>query len=221
MPEQEIIAARAFEKVIDAGYKDLPIFSRPTEVAFYGVLAAYDSHLVTQKIVRERRDWEPLSVGQTQFFKSLAEGLVWAVRSLLETQQPSEAHPVASSQVVSEANELLMYGAKYFIVGMMYSRFSRGEASAAVEMPARCIRFVYSPEYRRSGGGWGYHDDVINDRSRTKTRKNKRPSPCGAAALRSVRQLPYHFEDGRIVLDDPRRGSCGNSSRDLPGRYSS
>lgn len=138
MPEQEIIAARAFEKVIDAGYKDLPIFSRPTEVAFYGVLAAYDSHLVTQKIVRERRDWEPLSVGQTQFFKSLAEGLVWAVRSLLETQQPSEAHPVASSQVVSEANELLMYGAKYFIVGMMYS----ASVVARHPRPSRCQQGV-------------------------------------------------------------------------------
>ena len=36
-------------------------------------------------------------------------------------------------RIIAEAAELVEYGAKYYIVGMMYSHFSKKQAEATVE----------------------------------------------------------------------------------------
>ena len=163
MLESVTTIVRQYEQVIDAGYRTFPIFLHPVDIALYGLLAVYDSYIVCQTMVDEANDGRPISVGQAQVFKSHGEGLVWAVRWLLESKHVPDACPVATDDVITEAAELVKYGATYFLVGIMYSHFGKGEVQADVDAAAKHVRFDYTTEYRRLNCSWGFHDDVSNE----------------------------------------------------------
>ncbi len=198
MSKADIAKVREFETLIDNGFRSLPIFSRPPDVALYGVLAACDGHLVTHLFVRQKQEGAPLSAGQVQQFKYQFEGLTWALRWLFPRQQIPDARPVVNGDVIDEAAALIDYGARYYLISAMYSYFSQGNVSAIVNAEDRTVQFNYLPNYRSPNASWGFHDDVSNDAKRHKDNTLK----LKHAAAPIIHQLNHHFQDGRIVLDD-------------------
>src|SRR5262249_6350774 len=127
---------RDYERMIDTGYRSLPILSYPLATAAYGVLAAFDSHILTERMVMQRSNTSSLSIGQLQMFKFLGEGFIFAMRWLLGPCDSVDVEPTACEKLVGQANDLIEYGAKYFRASMLYSSFSQGKMEAAVD-PAK------------------------------------------------------------------------------------
>lgn len=203
MSDSITIAVRQFEQVIDNGYRSLPIFSRPLDVALYGLLAAYDSHIVSQRMLSDAIGGKPFTVGQVQLFKSRGEGLVWALRWLLEAKKIPDARPLPSEDLISEAAELIEYGAKYYRIGMMYAHFSKGQAQAVVDIGAKYVRFEYDHKYLSRNFSWGFHDSVSNENMQKASRNTQQIMMLQSAAQHSYQQISFHLENGHIVLDAP------------------
>lgn len=193
---------REFEKVIDTGYQVLPIFEYPTDVALYGLLAAFDSHIYTQMLVRERSNWAPLSIGQTQLFKTLGEGLVWGLRWLLEGHEAVDVRPQASESLLADAHQLIEYGAKYYSVANMYSAFSQGRMDASVNVGAKTVRFDHKPHVPETSPTWGFYDDVSNEVLRQTPAYERRLAKHRSRARALFRRARHHFDGGHVVLDD-------------------
>ena len=96
MSDKTLDAVRTFEQVIDQGYRSLPLFARPLEGAAYGLLAAYDSYIVSQMEVKWALQGAPFAVGHAQAFKGLAEGFVNAMGWLLAGHESLDVHPEAN-----------------------------------------------------------------------------------------------------------------------------
>jgi hypothetical protein len=118
--------AREVEQLIDSGYRDYPIFSYPIDVAAYGLLAAYDSHILVQVMVNEASGGAPFTAGEIQFFKAFGEGFIWAMRWLLMSSPRVDPRPTSSEQLIADSNNLIVYGSNYSIVATMYSGMSQG-----------------------------------------------------------------------------------------------
>src|SRR5207253_3010182 len=95
---------REYERIIDNGYRALPIFEYALPTAAYSVLAAFDCHILTEKMVKERSNSSSLSLAQFQIFKCLGEGFILAMRWLLGSRDSVDVEPAPSKNLVEVAN---------------------------------------------------------------------------------------------------------------------
>ena len=198
-PEHEKLV-REYEKVIDEGYLDLPLLQRPLQSAVYGVLGAYDSHLVTLRTIQQANGCETLTVSQVQILKSLSEGLTWSLRWLLASNPLTDISPTQDRTLIDEGGELIKYGADYFMLSMMYSQYSQGTAMAVANKSEQRVRFTYDPNHLPANNGWGFFDDVMNDQSTPALHHTQ--ARLSDLVAENMKKVPYQLLDGRIVLDD-------------------
>src|SRR5262249_3470721 len=193
---------REYERAIDAGYKTLPIFSLPLADAAYGILSAFDSHILTEKIVKERRGEQSLSLGQIQVFKLLGEGFSLAMRWLLRGNYRVDARPEASEDSVIAGAALVDYGQKYYRASMLYSGYSQGRMDAEVDPERRLARFSHKASVISDRPTWAFAEGATNQMSRKTPRWKRLRDQLQEASARVFQQVPHHLEQGRIVLDD-------------------
>lgn len=202
MSDRSMEFARDCERIIDSHYRALPIYSQPRPTALYGLLAAYDSHILTQMVVRDEMRGADFSPGQIQLFKSLGDGVTWALRWFLSTGQLVDPMPTSDEQAILEGARAIECGRKYSILTTMYSGLSQGIMTAEVLENATGLRFQYKQDYVAQFNGWGFVDSVVNDNVET-TRQKKRKNAVAANAVTHIHKLKSHRRNGRIVLDDP------------------
>lgn len=199
---------REYERIIDNGYRHLPIFQHPLPTAAYGVLAAFDSHMLTERMVQDRSGGSPLSIGQGQLFKALGEGFIFAMRWLLGGCESVDVHPSASETLVAEGADLIQYGSKYFRASMLYSSYSQGQMDATVDPERKAVRFSFKPNVVGQHVTWGYADEAETEMLRKTPRWQKQNSRLQKGAAEAFRRVKYHLDSGRIVLDDASPLCC-------------
>lgn len=193
---------REYERVIDTGYKTLPVFARPLPEAAYGVMAAFDSHILTERVVRRNGGTDSLTLGQALLFKVLGEGFSWAMRWLLRGNYHIDAQPAADEKLIAEAAALVEYGYKYHRATMLYSGYSQGRMDATVDPAKRLVRFSHKPSVLAPDHTWAYADEVTNQEARKTPQWKKQRDKLQAAAAPAFVQVGHNLVDGRIVLDD-------------------
>jgi hypothetical protein len=192
---------RDAEKIIDNAYKDLPIFKYPLDVALYALLAAFDSDIYTERMVRDLCDLPDLTVSQAAIFKFLGEGFVIAMRWLLDGRDPCDVLPVADDRTICDAHQLIEYGSAYHQVAMMYSLYSQGTMVAEAPAP-NTIRFRYEDAFRAANHAWGYHDEVSRERLVRARNRRAYLDQQFNAATQIYDRVPYTLDQGRVVLGD-------------------
>src|ERR1700733_10184711 len=188
---------RDAEKIIDNAYKDLPIFKYPLDVALYALLAAFDSDIYTERMVRDLCDLPDLTVSQAAIFKFLGEGFVIAMRWLLDGRDPCDVLPVADDRTICDAHQLIEYGSAYHQVAMMYSLYSQGTMVAEAPAP-NTIRFRYEDAFRAANHAWGYHDEVSRERLVRARNRRAYLDQQFNAATQIYDRVPYTLDQGRV-----------------------
>ncbi|HEX3146803.1 MAG TPA: hypothetical protein VHR66_01805 [Gemmataceae bacterium] len=193
---------RTYEQIIDTGFQSLPIFTLPVEDAAYGVLHAFDSHIMTEWAVRQHSEDGSFSLAQAQLFKFLGEGLILAMRWLLGDRDRVDVRPTASIRQAELGNELIQYGADYFRASMLYSAYSQGRMDAVVQPDERRVRFSYKPEAVHPQGTWGYAEEASREMLKNTPARRKQIQRLQSEAAAVFRSVPHRLQDGRVVLED-------------------
>jgi len=193
---------REYERVIDTGYRSLAVFGLPLEEAAYGVMAAFDSHILSEWMVRERAENGSLSLGQAQLFKFMGEGFILAMRWLLGRREAVDVRPSPRTGLLETGNELIDYGSRYFRASILYSGYSQGKMAAVVFPEARRVRFAHKKDSVAEHATWGFAEEASHEMSRNTPERRRLSQSLQARAAEVFRQTPHRLEDGRIVLSD-------------------
>ncbi len=193
---------REYERVIDNGYRSLAVFGLPLEEAVYGVMAAFDSHIVSEWMVREQAENGSLSLRQAQLFKFLGEGFILATRWLLGRRESVDVRPSPRKDLVEIGNELIDYGSKYFRASILYSGYTQGKMEAVVFPEARRVRFAHKATSVAENATWGFAEEASLELSRKTPERRQLSQILQGRAAEVFRQTPHRLEAGRIVLED-------------------
>jgi|GEM_PF-6539591 len=193
---------REYERIIDNGYRALPIFKYALPTAAYGVLAGFDCHVLTEQMIKERSNNSSLSLAQVQILKCLGEGFILAMRWLLGSRDSVDVEPAPSKNLVEVANDLIQYGAKYFRVSMLYSSYSQGKMEATVDPARKLVRFAHKAAFVDKRPSWGFADEASNEMLLKTPQWEEQHERMQEGASEVFRRIPYHLESGRIVLED-------------------
>jgi hypothetical protein len=193
---------REYERIIDHGYRSLAVFDLPFEDAAYGVLAAFDSHMVTERMVRVRAEKGSLSIAQVQLFKYMGEGFIQAMRWLLDGRESVNVRPSPRADLLEIGNELIDYGSRYFRASIMYSGYSQGKMDAVVTPETRRVRFVHKPDAVHKHATWAIAEEASCELLHKTPEWKKHVQRLQSRAAEVFRRVPHQLKDGRIVLGD-------------------
>jgi hypothetical protein len=191
---------REYERIIDSGYRTLPIFAMPLPDAAYGVLAAFDGHILTERMVRKDAGTDSLTIAQVQLFKVIGEGFSWAMRWLLQGNYCVDVRPAADEKVVADAGTLIQYGSKYHRASMLYSGYSQGRMDVEVEPEKRLARFSHRLSTVATSPTWAFAEEMTNQEARKTPKWNRQFDQLQFGAAIVFQQVPHSLVDGRIVL---------------------
>lgn len=199
---------RQYEQRIDNGYRSLSAFSRPPSEAVYAVLAAFDSHILSEYMIRKRLPHKRLTLGPAQKLKLLGEGYIQAMRWLLCEQTAVQPTPRADDELIRSGAELIQYGTGYHQAAIFYQGYSQKVYDAECDPQVARLRFVPRVEEHKRLG-WGLADEAAPDLELPPAERRRRNQTRQRAGEVFVR-VPHRLTDGRIEitdfvpLDDPR-----------------
>jgi hypothetical protein len=179
-------------------------------------MAAFDSHILSEWMVREQAENGSLSLGQAQLFKFMGEGFILAMRWLLGRRESVDVRPSPRKGLLEIGNELIDYGSRYFRASILYSGYSQGKMEAVVFPEACRVRFAHKAGSVAEHATWGFAEEASHEMSRNTPERRQLSQSLQARAAEVFRQTPHRFEGGRIVLGDAQE-QLGRIIRILSG----
>ncbi len=203
MNRDEEKAFREYEKEIDSFHKSLPLWKYPKDKALYGLLSAFDSFLLVQVEWAKERNGKPATLGVSQYFKLLNEGLVYAMRWLHSGEEQVDATPTNDVTLVTDAAQFIQHGSDYDHVSRFYMEHSRGWMRASVDQASKSVRFAYDEsKLRPESIKFGFAENIAVMNKRFSSTEDRLLSSLLERSKLRFAQVPHHYENGRIVLDN-------------------
>jgi len=195
--EEELF--RQYERVLDSYHTRLALWARPTEVAAYALLAAFDMQYMYR--LHAAPD-APETLMRQQSIRT-EHGLSEAIRWLCRRREPKDVIPTDDKNVISEAQKFIYHAASYSEIADQYRAVGRGLCRYEIEPATKTLRFIPIGGMGGSALGDGQFEliEAVEDPRKHSHLIGKADVIREAFAL--CRRAKHHCEDGRIVFHDP------------------
>ncbi len=186
-------------EVLDSFHESMPLWTRASDVATFGLLAAYDSLFLPLMHLTP----ELSNPGGILRAKYIQEGLVQALRWLLERDGQLAARSVDDKTVISDAGYFLDHATAYAVVADHHRSLGYGFVSAAVDETNRIVRFDGSGNTEAWMNAAGQVEAFHKTMTARPIRRLESLSRLGAQIRRLIKSLDHGTESSCIQIHDP------------------
>lgn len=183
--------------VLDIHHRSLPLWKYDRSTAIYALLAQHDSHAIIELLA------PPISsqsMGVTQKFKSLEEGLSQALRWIHPGVGVHDAIPTSESKCIEDAGSFCKFASDYVNIADMHKMYGRGQVTLSIDENTKKVRF----QFLKAGVGpvLGYAEATRRANVSPLAKAPEIATHLFGRLLAKIAKSAFHNESGRIVLDD-------------------
>jgi hypothetical protein len=193
---------RQFERELDCFHKSLPIMKRSPESALYGVMAAYDSMLITLVAVSQQMDKH--AIGSLQAMRTIVQSINPALFWLTSEGTYPTPLPAQDVQLIDDGGNFLTHARDYFQLSAFHAIYSRGSMSVECNKEERLVKFIRPKGHQFPDG---YASAITAERANR--RKDHTRDQIISALNRWLANVTYRLKDGRIYFDLPTEFASG------------
>lgn len=193
----EILLRKYESEVLDIYHKSFLFWNLPRNQALYAVMAAYDSMLLPISVAGDAAT----APGSRQYFKSIEDGFVQALRWIFSDTTNLEPISISSQEIIESALEFLIYCSNYAKIAYFHTMYSKGLVIVTADQANKTIKFDI-PENKKGREQWSSfagRSEALNCLSK-KLESKSRTVHQNAGSTTS--NLKYGLRNGRIELDD-------------------
>ena len=194
-PEGRLLTA--YEAKLDTFHETLPLWSQPRPAGRFALLAAFDLLNAVVPLGLTAARPQPFAVQQ---IKWLHDSLMYALQFYWRAEPVMTAAAQVSPAVLDGAFGFLRHCMTYSQLSDFHIGLGRGLYTLEADAARRSVRFVPNPAAGSAPDPMGILEEY--HKSWDQAAQVKAALPVGRAAVEALRRVPYHFESGRVVLDD-------------------
>ena len=194
----EPLLRRYETEVLDAYHREFAVWHRSPDTRLWAILSAFDSFILS-RVDAQNRYGQLLPLDLVHRFKTIEEGLNWALRWCFADAPDSFPSTTASDALLDEGGSLLHFTADYFVLADLHQMFGRGAMSLSCSEEARRIRFVPN----RSSEILPWH--AMGEQALSEERLMRRQVDALSAIAAKLHRVRFEYGGrGHIVLTHSR-----------------
>jgi hypothetical protein len=206
----EVLLRRFERDVLDVHHRALPLWARSPAQRLWGILVGLDSFILSRFAAQESHGVLPL--GLAHRFKTIEEGVNYALTWCYAESSGAFPHPVESETLLDEGGSFLLFCADYFVIADLHQMYGRGAMAIECSADERRIRFVPV----RTSNVLPWH--VMAEYASVEQSSARHNAEVVRAISRKWKDIHFELGAGRVVLtniDDLRRTGLIDDVRPL------